>query len=143
MPGVSPSISPLFCVFGNIDQFSKRFLVCHGQFRKNFSVDVHACHFQAMDKFVIRNAVHACGRINACNPQFTEVTLTLTAVTVCIHQRFHDLLFCRTEQRMFGTKITSSQFQYLFATCTRHGTTFHSCHNKSLLKSLSLGVSYR
>lgn len=67
---------------------SKRVAVCRCDLGKHLAIDVDTAFVQAVDQTGIRDAVHTCGSIDACDPQLAHRALFCTSVAVGKLQRF-------------------------------------------------------
>src|SRR5438477_2482250 len=81
------------CGFRVFDERGEGFRVVHGDVGEDLPVDLDARHLQTVDEDRIGDAVGPDGRVDAGDPQATELCLAIAAVTVGVVARVHDLFF--------------------------------------------------
>lgn len=94
----------------------------------DLTVDFNRGFFQAIDEFAVRNTVLTCCCVDTRNPQLTELTLTLTTVTVSILTSFDNSLEGNAVYARTRTVVAFSLFQNFLVTCTCNNTTFYASH---------------
>jgi hypothetical protein len=100
----------------------------HSNIGENLAVNLDLSLVQAIDQAAVRQAVQTCGRIDTRDPQLTELTFALAAVTVRVLASLNNSLLGCLEQ--FGTRtIVALRFaeDFLMA-CFGGYATFNSCH---------------
>src|SRR5690554_6677302 len=103
----------------------------HCKISQNLTVNFNRRFFQTVNEFAVRQTIYTRASVNTCNTSLTELTLTLTTVTVCILTCFNNCLFSNTENTATSTVITFSLLQNFFVTTTSDNTTFYTSHNLS------------
>src|SRR5690554_7163760 len=83
----------------------------HCKISQNLTVNFNSCFFQAVNEFAVRKTVNTCTSVNTCNPQLTELTFTLTTVTVSILTCFNNCLFSNTENTTTRSEEHTSELQ--------------------------------
>ncbi len=78
--------------FRFFNQSGERYFVEYCDISQDLTVDFNRGFFQAIDEFAVRNTVLTCCCVDTRNPQLTELTLTLTTVTVSILTSFDNSL---------------------------------------------------
>ncbi len=78
--------------FRFFDQSGERYFVEYSDVSQDLTVDFNRGFFQAIDEFAVRNTVLTCCCVDTCNPQLTELTFTLTTVTVSVLTSFDNSL---------------------------------------------------
>ena len=78
---------------------AKALAVGNGKLGQHTAVNLNLSGLQALDQSgVVGQAVRAGCRVDALDPETTEVALLLLAVTVAVHKRVQQLLFCLAVQ---------------------------------------------
>src|SRR5690606_25171455 len=79
------------------DNRSKRRFFVHSQFGQNFTVDFDGRFFQASDQTAVGQTVDTSTSIDTSDPQSTELTLALLAVTIGVLTCLDDRLLGNPE----------------------------------------------
>src|SRR5690606_27675077 len=111
------------------DNRSKRRFFVHGQIGQNLTVDFDRRFFQASDQTAVGQTVDTSTSIDTGDPQSTELTLALLAVTVGILTRLDDRLLGNPEYTRARTVVTFGEFQNFLVTLARHHTTLNTSHS--------------
>src|SRR5829696_4128216 len=77
---------------GGLDEGREGGGLVHGELGEDATVDLDAREGQALDEAVVREAVLARRRVDALDPEATEVALLLAAVVVGVDEGVGDLL---------------------------------------------------
>src|SRR5688572_8709078 len=108
--------------------------VVHGDVRQHLAVEGDAGLQQAVHETAVAHAVDAGSRIDAGDPQRTEIALLLLATDVGVLQGLRDRLLGDAEDLATGVVVALGLLQdFLVSTAGRH-TTFDSCHLSALLR---------
>src|SRR5690606_35200762 len=71
---------------GDANQLREGVCIIDRQISQHLAVDFHTSKFEAMHQLAVGKAVEASCRVDAHDPKIAEVTLSLTAVTICIRE---------------------------------------------------------
>jgi hypothetical protein len=112
----------------------KRRLVMNRQISQNTAVQVDVGFFQAGNQLAVSQAFSPGLRIDADNPQRTEVALFRPAVAVSVLTGFDNSLLGNPEYARTRTIVAFSGFQYFFVAPTRLNTSFYTSHDSILTK---------
>ncbi|CED76195.1 conserved hypothetical protein [Klebsiella pneumoniae] len=123
--------------FRFFDQSGERYFVEYSDVSQDLTVDFNRGFFQAIDEFAVRNTVLTCCCVDTCNPQLTELTFTLTTVTVSVLTSFDNSLEGNAVYARTRTVVAFSLFQNFLVTCTCNYTTFYASHVCSPVSILS------
>src|SRR5690606_24161280 len=107
------------------NQSRKRCFFIHGQISQHFTVNFNHGFFQAIDELAVRQTVQTGTGVDTRDPQLTELTLTLTTVTVSVLTGFDYGLFGNTEYTAASAIVTFSLLQNFLVTTTSDHTTFY------------------
>ena len=112
-----------------LSQGCERCGIGDGQLGEHLAVDVHAGDLQAVHHLGIGQAVQAGRRVDAGDPQATEVALLLLAADICITQGTANLCAGGTLLLALRAKVTLGELHYLtlFLLCVHR--TLNSCHS--------------
>src|SRR5690606_25923056 len=108
--------------------------VVHGDVRQHLAVQGDAGLQQAVDEAAVAQAVGAGSRVDAGDPQRTEVALLLLAADVGVLLRLDDRLLGDAEDLAAGVVVTLGLAQDLLVTAARLHATLDSCHCSVLLR---------
>src|SRR5690606_1224200 len=114
--------------FGFFGQSCKSHLIADRDIRQHLAVDVDIGFLQTVDETAVRHAKLTRTGVDTHNPQATELTLALAAVTVRILASLDDGLDGNTIHTAAGTVVTLCHFQNFLVSATRLDTTFYSSH---------------
>src|SRR5688572_3416195 len=102
--------------------------VVHGDVRQHLAVEGDAGLQQAVHETAVAHAVDAGSRIDAGDPQRTEIALLLLATDVGVLQCLRDRLLGDAEDLATGVVVALGLLQDFLVTATRRNTTLNSCH---------------
>src|SRR6187551_1475261 len=110
---------------------SKSRCIVHGQFGHDLAVDFDARLQQAVDQPAVRQSMLAGRRIDAGDPQRTELALLRTTVAVGILPRLDDRLLGRAEYLAAGVVVTLRLGEDFLVSASSNDATLDSCHGGS------------
>jgi hypothetical protein len=119
--------------FSFLCELCERFRVVDSQVGENFSIEVNTCHFKAVHQFAVRKSVDSCSRIDPCDPQFSEISLSSTSADERIVQRLHYRFSRDTVRLALVAEITLREFKNLSTLFQRVYTSFNTHMFFSLL----------
>src|SRR3546814_283173 len=105
-------------------------------FRSHLAVEGYACLHQAVHEAAVADAVGAGRRVDAGDPQRTEIALLLLAADVGVLQRLRDRLLGDAEDLATGVVIALGLLENLLVPTAGRHTTFDSCHCSALLRDM-------
>jgi hypothetical protein len=70
------------CRQSRFEQRAKGGFIIYSHLGENLAVYIDIGLMNGIDQLAIAHAVHACGGINACNPQAAHIAFAITAVAV-------------------------------------------------------------
>src|SRR5690606_20484975 len=108
--------------------------VVHGDVRQHLAVQGDAGLQQAVHETAVAQAVAAGSRVDAGDPQRTEIALLLLAADVGVLLRLDDRLLGDAEDLAAGVVVTLGLAQDLLVTAARLHATLDSCHCSVLLR---------
>src|SRR5690554_8022995 len=111
------------------DNRSKRRFFVHGQIGQNLTVDFNGRLFQTSDQTAVGHAILTSTGVDTGDPQSTELTLALLAVTIGVLTCLDDRLLGNPEYTRTRTVVTFGEFQNFLVTLTRHYTTLNTSHS--------------
>ena len=95
--------------FSRIESESLCVIDCH--ISQNFAVQLDTAELKAIHEFAVGKAVDACRRVDAGDPQLTELSLSLLASRVSAGQSAHDGLLGDSVLFGTGSSVTLCQLQ--------------------------------
>src|SRR5690606_33981298 len=110
--------------------------VVHGDVRQHLAVEGDAGLHQAVHDAAVADAVGAGRRVDAGDPQRTEIALLLLAADVGVLQRLRDRLLGDAEDLATGVVIALGLLEDLLVPTAGRHTTFDSCHCSALLRDM-------
>src|SRR5574341_356477 len=110
------------------DEFGEGGAVPVRQVGQDLAVDRHPGAAQAADQPAVRDAVGACRRVDAGDPQAAEVALADPAIMVGLGQRPHDVLVGHLEPAVLGAVVPSGQLENLLVASASGDSPFDPCH---------------
>src|SRR5687768_17174916 len=119
------------CALRLLCQRRKTLRVVHGDVRQHLAIEGDAGLQQAVDKSAVTHAVDAGRRIDAGDPQRTEIALLLLAANVGVLQRPGDRLLGDAEDLAAGVVVALGSLQDFLVTGSCRNTTLNSCHFSS------------
>src|SRR5688572_24684607 len=108
--------------------------VVHGDVRQHLAVEGDAGLQQAVHETAVAHAIDAGSRIDAGDPQRTEIALLLLATDVGVLQGLRDRLLGDAENLATGVVVALGLLQDLLVTAARLHATLDSCHCSALLR---------
>src|SRR5690606_26076844 len=108
--------------------------VVHGDVRQHLAVQGDAGLGQAVHEAAVAQAVDAGRRVDAGDPQRTEVALLLLAANVGVLQCLRHRLLGDAEDLAARVVVTLGLLEDLLVTAARHHATLDSCHFLALLR---------
>ncbi len=115
-------------------QQSKHGFIVNSQIGQDLTVDLDSSLLQTRNKAAVGQTVQTRTGVDTGNPQGTELTLTLTTVTVRVLTGLGYRLLSNAEHTTAGTVVTFSQLQNLLMATTSNYTTFYTSHGFLLIK---------
>src|SRR5690606_1445436 len=119
---------------GFLGQRRKSRLVVHGDVGQHLAIEGDAGPGQAVHEAAVAHAVDAGRRVDAGDPQRTEVALLLLPADVGVLQRLDDRLVGDAEDLAAGVVVTLGLLEDLLVTTARLHATLDSCHFLALLR---------
>ena len=107
--------------------------VVDGELGEHLAVDRDAALLEAIHEFGIADVVETAGRVDAADPELTEVALDQAAGDVSVAIGVEDLLFGGLEEKMLRTEVTFRFLKDSLPAGTGNGATFNSSHGVSFL----------
>src|SRR5690606_27098878 len=108
--------------------------VMHGDVRQHLAVEGDAGLHQAVHEAAVADAVCARRRVDAGDPQRTEIALLLLAADLGVLQRLGDRLLGDAEDLAAGVVVALGLLEDLLVTTARLHATLDSCHFLALLR---------
>src|SRR5690606_23792771 len=122
------------CALRLLRQGGKARGVVHGDVGQHLAVEGDAGLHQAIHEAAVADAVGARRRVDAGDPQRTEIALLLLAADVGVLQRLRDRLLGDAEDLATGVVVALGLLQDLLVTTARLHATLDSCHCSALLR---------
>src|SRR5579875_1768341 len=113
----------------HLDQRGERRGVADGQLREHPPVHIHAGGLQALDKPVVRHAVHAGCGVDALDPQPPEGALAVLAVPVGVGHRVENLLLGLAVHARPLAPVSARPLKDDPALLVGAHRPLHACHN--------------
>src|SRR5690606_15916920 len=111
------------------DKRSKRRFFVDGLYVLNLTVAFSVSLNHAGNQTAVGQTILTGTSVDTGNPQSTELTLALLAVTVGILTSLDDRLLGNPEHTRTCTVVTFGEFQNLLVTLARHYTTLNTSHS--------------
>ena len=116
------------CALGFFCQGRKTHRVVHGDVCQHLAVQGDASLQHAVHETAVAQAIDAGSRIDAGDPQRTEVALLLLTTDVCVLTSLDDVLLGDAEDLATGVVVALRAAENLLVTAACLHTTFDSCH---------------
>src|SRR3954451_10874207 len=110
------------------DELTERRRLAHREVGKHLAVEVDVGRLQAGDESRVRDAVLATRRVDAHDPQATELAFARPAVAVRVLERVHHLLVRLAEVTSARARVALRLFEDRPAVLLAADGTLHPCH---------------
>ena len=103
-------------VFSLIDDSFESIGLVHSEVSEHLTVDYYSCLMQGSHELAIAESFESCCCVDTLNPQGTEATFFVFAVTISILQTFLPSILGNGPNVTASAEITSGEAQNLFST---------------------------
>src|SRR5262249_3967772 len=117
-----------------LGELAERLGVAHGQVGENLAVEFDVPGLEARDELVVREAVRTCARVDADDPEATELALLVLAIAVRVDERVLDLLLRVRVVRALEAPVALRLLENLAALLARVDGTLDAGHRLPLSK---------